>query len=134
MAPNKSSISELERGPFLEQAISKQIAPASAVKAWSSDDCADPGSTLPTYLKCRNNAETVHVTKHHCITSKGEFRLVSTQTFFMSELKGRDCQPYATVDLAQTFRQIHTTILQRTYSVMQCSEIYLLVLHFENDI
>jgi hypothetical protein len=78
MAP----IYELERGPFLEPVISKQIAPASAVQASSSDDCADLGSTLPTYLTiCKNNAETVHVIKHHSIISNREFRCVRTQTF-----------------------------------------------------
>jgi hypothetical protein len=83
MAPNKSSISELERGPFFEPVISKQIAPASAVQASSSDDRADLGSTLPTYLTiCMNNADTVQVIKHHSITLNWEFRCVRTQTFY----------------------------------------------------
>ena len=82
MAPYTSSISELEQGPFLEPVISIQIAPASAVQAWNSDDCADLGSTLPTYLTIsRNIAETVHVIKHRHIASNGEFLCVKKHTF-----------------------------------------------------
>ena len=75
----------------------------------SSDDCADLGSTLPTYLRtCRNNAETVHVIKHHSTTSNEEFRCVRTQNNLDFSARG-------TWQSTLRYNRLNTDVLANSY-------------------